>query len=155
MEGGDSDIEDRKPEDTAPQEWSQDGQGTQEQPLPGQAVGSERGASETPGAARAPSQTTSGARSPAIHRKVFHVGIKGQQGAQAQTKCALCALWGARLLADAKSSSFVCNVRCLRRRALNQLAAIRGAPRERQDRPSAERLNDVWVRSRSASDRLY
>ena len=30
-----------------------------------------------------------------------------------------------------------------------------GAPRERQDRPSAERLNDVWVRSRSASDRLY
>ena len=130
------------------QEWSKDEQrqGTQQQPLPGQAVGSARGATETPGVAKAPSQTTSGARSQAIHRKVFHVGITGQQCAQAQTKCALCALWGARLLADAKSSSFVCNVRCLRRRALNQLAAIRGAPRERQDRPSAERLNDVWVK---------
>ncbi len=127
MEGGDSDIEDRKPKDTAPQEWSKDGQrpGTQQQPLPGQAVGSERGATETPGAAKAPSRTTSGARNQAIHRKVFHVGIKGQQCTQAQTKCALCALWGARLLADAKSSSFVCNVRCLRRWALNQLVALR------------------------------
>ncbi len=127
MEGGASDIEDRKPEDTAPQEWSKDGQlqGTQQRPSPGQAGGSERGATETPGAAKAPSQTTSGSRSQAIHRKVFHVGIKGQQCAQAQTKCVLCALWGARLLADAKSSSFVCNVRCLRRWALNQLDALR------------------------------
>ena len=127
MEGGASDIEDRKPGDAAPhvwmtqpratntgsesqvktitdssplgmeegQEYSMDGQrqGTQQQPLPGQAVGSGRGATETPGVAKAPSQTTSGARSQAMHRKVFHVGIKGQQCAQAQTKCALCALW--------------------------------------------------------------
>ena len=94
MEGGDSAIEGRKPEDPIPQEWSEDGQrqGTQQQPLPGQAVGSERGATETPGAAKAPSQTTFGARNQAIRRKVFHVGIKGQQCTQAQTKCALCAL---------------------------------------------------------------
>ena len=65
MEGGDSAIEGRKPEDPTPQEWSEDGQrqGTQQQPLPGQAVGSGRGATETPGVAKAPSQTTSGARS--------------------------------------------------------------------------------------------
>ena len=109
------------------QEWSKDEQrqGTQQQPLPGQAVGGERSATETPGVAKAPPQTTSGARSQAMHRKVFHVEITGQQCAKAQTKCALCALWGARLLADAKSSSFVCNVRCLRRWALNQLAALR------------------------------
>jgi hypothetical protein len=53
------------------------------------------------------------------------VGVKGQQHTQAQTKCVLCGLWGARLLVDAKSSSFACNTRCLRRWQLNQLAALR------------------------------
>jgi hypothetical protein len=42
-------------------------------------VGNERGATETPESAKAPSQTISGVRSQAIHRKVFHVGVKGQQ----------------------------------------------------------------------------
>ena len=93
-------------------------------PLPGQAVGSERDVAGTYGVVKAPSQTTSVMRSPAIHRKVFHVGVKGQQHTQAQTKCVLCSLWGARLLADGKSSSFVCNTRCLRRWKLNQLADL-------------------------------
>jgi hypothetical protein len=67
MEGGASDIEDGKPEDAG---------------LPGQAVGGERSATETPGVAKAPPQTTSGARSQAMHRKVFHVEITGQQCAK-------------------------------------------------------------------------
>ena len=53
------------------------------------------------------------------------MGVKGQQHTQAQTKCVLCGLWGARLLVDAKSSSFACNTRCRRRWQLNQLAALR------------------------------
>jgi hypothetical protein len=109
------------------QEWNKDGQRQrmQQRPLPGQAVGSEKDVAETSGAAKAPSQITSVVRSQAIHRKVFQVGVKGQQHTQAQTKCVLCALWGARLLADTKSSSFVCNTRCLRRWKLDQLAALR------------------------------
>jgi hypothetical protein len=104
------------------QEWDKDGQQQrmQQLPLQGQAVGGEKDVAETFGAAKAPAQTTSAVRSQAVHRKVFQVGVKGQQHTRAQTKCVLCGLWGARLLADAKSSSFACNTRCLRRWQFSQ-----------------------------------
>jgi hypothetical protein len=118
------------------QEWDKDGQHRRMQQLPlrGQAVGGAKDVAETFGAAKAPAQTTSAVRCQAVHRKEFQVGVRGQQHTQAQTKCVLCGLWGARLLADAKSSSFACNTRCLRRWQLDQLAALRS------QKPAHERV---------------
>ena len=116
-----------------------------------EALTRERGMPETPRVGEAQTKKASVARGQAIRREVFQVGVRGQQNAQAQTKCAACSLWGARLSVDTERSLFTCNTRCMRRWQLDQLAAFRRqeprqervcgcgdrGPEEKEDPPSA------------------
>jgi hypothetical protein len=79
----------------------------------------------TPRVEEAQTTKASAARGQAFRREVFQVGVRGQQNTQAQTKCAACGLWGARLPVDNERSLFTCNTRCMRKWQLDQLAAFR------------------------------
>ena len=125
----------------------------QQKPPPREgALTRERRMSEPLRAQETPTKQASAVRGQAIHREVFQVGVRGQQPIQAQTKCATCGLWGARLSVDTERSLFTCNTRCARRWLLNQLAAFRRqeprqervcgcgdmGPMGKEDHPSAE-----------------